>query len=464
MAIKTGIGVGAAQVFDTSGIMNAYGRQIAQQQRAEAVQAQREYLSAEKEKERAEREAARFDENIADIMASAKTSGARDVDVPDITKSYNDIKDFYSKSGSLKDSDKPLFRAELRNKINSLNEYAQRSEKLSKDALAISSEIARNEWDYNPESVADINDILKTPLSKLGARANLDPQRYKRLPNFGLIDTIIDSTYEKGNENAKFAGEVFDKGKRFNVKRIEPAFIQNNLVQRFTSSPEALKAISSLYVRELGKQPTNEELTNYIMDKYKTKHKFDYISEARDLKEPKDSETIYSSPIELNIPFAQETKTPGIVNVQDYVKLPMAKQNFAGSGYIDMATGSPSTSVLDSSNDYEVVGVGNFPFIRKGAGANKSLEGSLAQPDFVKKNPSAVQKIPMIHVQKITDGNVENLLIPFDRLPPSAKTKKGLVNFTPAGKITSTQEAAIARGLKDNPGATRAQIIKALGL
>jgi len=70
----------------------------------------------------------------------------------------------------------------------------------------------------------------------------------------------------------------------------------------------------------------------------------------------------------------------------------------------------------------------------------------------------------MIHVQKTTDGNVENLLIPYDRLPPSAKTKKGLVNFTPSGKFSSTQESAIARGLKDNPGATRSQIITGLGL
>jgi hypothetical protein len=464
MAIKTGIGVGAAQVFDTSGIMNAYGRQIAQQQKAEAAQAQREFLSAEKEKERAERAAAKFDEDIADIMASAKLGGIRDRDVEEITKAYNEVKDFYSKSGSLKDSEKPLFRAELRNRMNTINDAAVNSIELSKRYYSLASKVAENPWDYDSKVIQDLDYINKTPLSKLGALANMDPITYQKLPNFGLIDTIIDSTYEKGNENAKFAGEVFDKGKRFNVKRIEPAFIQNNLIQRFTTSPEAMKAISSLYVRELGKQPTNEELTNYIMDKYKTKHKFDYIGEARDLKEPKDSETIYSSPIELNIPFGQETKTPGIVNVQDYVKLPLAKQNFAGSGYIDMATGSPSTSLLDSSNDYEVVGVGNFPFIRKGAGANKSLEGSLAQPNFVKNNPSAVQKIPMIHVQKITDGNVENLLIPFDRLPPSAKTRKGLVNFTPAGKITSTQEAAIAMGLKDNPGATRAQIIKALGL
>jgi hypothetical protein len=438
MAIKTGIGVGAAQVFDTSGIMNAYGRQIAQQQKAEAAQAQREFLSAEKEKERAERAAAKFDEDIADIMASVKTGSLKDSEKPYIAKVYNEIKDFYSKSASLKDSEKPLFRAELKNRVNSLNEYAINSKSLNDRVISAAEKVYQNKWDYDPSVLTYIDYVLKTPLHELGDKANLDLSKFERLPNFGLIDTIIDSTYEKGNENAKFAGEVFDKGKRFNVKRIEPAFIQNNLIQRFTTSPEAMKAISSLYVRELGKQPTNEELTNYIMDKYKTKHKFDYIGEARDLKEPKDSETIYSSPIELNIPFGQETKTPGIVNVQDYVKLPLAKQNFAGSGYIDMATGSPSTSLLDSSNDYEVVGVGNFPFIKKGAGANKSLEGSLAQPNFVKNNPSAVQKIPMIHVQKITDGNVENLLIPFDRLPPSAKTKKGLVNFTPAGSVTKS--------------------------
>ena len=289
MAIRTGIGVGAAQIADTSGIMNAYGRQIAQQQKEQAAQAQREFISAEKATERAEREAAKFDENLADIMASAKTEGARDVDVPDITKAYSEIKDLYSKAGSLKDSEKPLFRAELKNRINSLNEYAQRSNKLSKDALSISSEISKNEWDYDPASVADINDILKTPLSKLGDRANLDPQRYKRLPNFGLVDNIIDETYKAGKLNAKGAGEKFEGGQRFSVKRITPEFIQNNLVQQFTSSPEALKAISSLYTRELGKQPTNEDLTNYIMDKYKTKYGFDYVGEARDLKEAKET-------------------------------------------------------------------------------------------------------------------------------------------------------------------------------
>ena len=441
MAIRTGIGVGAAQIADTSGIMNAYARQIAQQQRAQAAQAQREFLSAEKEKERAERAAAKFDEDLADIMASAKLGGIRDVDVPEITKAYNEVKEFYSKSGSLKDSQKPLFRAELRNRMNTINDAAINSKEVEKKRYATAAKVSENPWDYDPKVIQDLDYVNKTPLSKLGGMANMDPLNYQKLPNFGLIDTIIDDTYDLGKENAKFAGQVFEKGQRFKVKRVEPALIRDNLIQKFTTSPEALRAISNLYSRELGKQPTNEELTNYIMDKYKTKHSFDYIGEPLDLKEPKSDggENIFSQPIELNIPFAQETKAPGSLNVKDYVKLPLSKQNFAGSGYIELATGKPSSTVLESSNDYEVVGVGNFPFIKKGSVTDKSLEGALSQKTFAEKNPNAIELKPMVHVQRNTaKGQKEDLLIPYDRLPPSSKVKKGLTNFTPAGSVTKS--------------------------
>jgi len=289
MAIKTGIGVGAAQIADTSGIMNAYGRQIAQQQRVAAAQAQRDFLSAEKEKERAERAAAKFDEDLADIMASAKLGGIRNIDVEEITKAYNEVKDFYSKAGSLKDSEKPLFRAELRNRMNTINDAAINSKEVEKRRYDIASKVAQNPWDYDPKVIQDLDYINKTPLSKLGGMANMDIMNYQRLPNFGLIDTIIDDTYDLGKENAKFAAQVFEKGQRYKVKRVEPAFIRDNLIQKFTTSPEALRAISNLYSRELGKQPTNEELTNYIMDKYKTKHSFDYVGEPLDLERPRDS-------------------------------------------------------------------------------------------------------------------------------------------------------------------------------
>ena len=274
MAIRTGIGVGAAQIADTSNIMNAYARQVAQQQKAQALQAEREAKAQ-----------AKFDEDLADVIASVKTEGARDVDIPDITNAYNEIKEYYSKSGSLKDKDKPLFRAELMNRVRNLNEFAARSNKLSKDVLGISSDIAKNEWDYDPNAVLEIKTIAQTPLKQLGERAIIDPLKYKRQPNFGLIENILDKTYDLGKQNADFVGEVMDNGKRRNVSRVPKEFIINALVQSTQSDPEALQSLRTLYVRNTGDaQPTPDKLTGFLKDLYETRHKYDYLGEVKDLR------------------------------------------------------------------------------------------------------------------------------------------------------------------------------------
>ena len=427
MAIRTGIGVGAAQIADTSNIMNAYGRQIAQQQKAQALQAEREAKAA-----------AKYEEDLADLIANVKTDGARDVDVPDITNAYNDIKEYYSQSGSLKDKDKPLFRAELMNRVKNLNEFAQRSNKLSKDYGSVLEDMAKNEWDYEPSSVNEIRTIAQTPLKKLGANSVIDPLRYKRQADPTLIIKALDDVYNLGEKNSTPSGQFVDKsGLKYSVKKVSPAFINNALVQKIQNDPQALQSLSVLYRRTTGdNNPTTEKLTGFLKDQYETRYKYDYLGNAMQPRVGRSdgggssSEEVYNQPIELNLPFAEGK---GFVNVKDYVKLPLAGQNFAGSRYIDMATGGPSTEALESSNDYEVVGVGNFPIITRG-----NMKGSLSQPRFAEQNPNAVKLTPMVHVQKKTGSIIENLLVPYDRLPPSTKTKKGLANFTPAGSGTKS--------------------------
>ena len=124
-----------------------------------------------------------------------------------------------------------------------------------------------------------------------------------------------------------------------------------------------------------------------------------------------------------------------------------------------MATGQPSTEALESSNDYEVVGVGNFPIITRG-----NMKGSVSQPRFAEQNPNAVKLTPMVHVQKKVGSLIENLLVPYDRLPPSAKTKKGLANFTPAGSEKgsqmSSEDSAALNWANSNPRDPRAKAIK----
>lgn len=283
MAIKTGIGVGAAQVFNTSGIMNTYARQIAQQQKIQAVQAQRDYLSAEKEKERAERAAAKFDEDLADIMASAKLGGIRDIDVEEITKAYNEVKDFYSKSGSLKDSQKPLFRAELRNRMNTINDAALNSIEVEKKRYAIASKVAENPWDYDPKVIQDLDFINKTPLSKLGALANMDPINYQKVPNVKLLDNIMSDVNKLGEINAQYSKEEkIESDKYKDVSIVDKAYIQKNLIQGVMNSPEAFSSVKRIFASENpGQQPTDQALTEFLTKKYEEKYPYIYKSDIK---------------------------------------------------------------------------------------------------------------------------------------------------------------------------------------
>jgi hypothetical protein len=324
------------------------------------------------------------------------------------------------------------------NRVKNLNEFAFRSNKLSKDILGISGDIAKNEWDYDPNAVNEIKTIAQTPLKQLGGMAVIDPLRYKRQADPNLIIKALYDVYKLGEANATPSGQIVDRsGLKYSVKKADPTFINNALVQRIQNDPQALQSLSVLYRRTTGdNNPTTEKLTGFLKDQYETRYKYDYLGNAMQPRVGKDDdEDSYNYPVELTIPFADGK---GNVNVKDYVKLPLPRQNFAGSGYIDMYTGKPSNEILDSSNDYEVVGVANFPFIKSGSTKDKSLWGTLAQPTFAEKNQNAVQEKPMVHVQKITNGIKEDLLIPYDRLPRSKKVNKALSNFKPSSGSNSS--------------------------
>jgi hypothetical protein len=275
MAIRTGIGVGAAQIADTSGIMNAYAKQVAQQQRAQALQAEKQA-----------KEDAVYNEKLADLLSGVKTDGARDVDIPDITKSYNELKEMYRQGLSIKDpAERALYRANLNKGVSSLNEYAQRSKKFAGDLFGVSQDIAKNEWDYDPNSVSYLSELKRTSLKDLGENSVIDPMKFKRLPNVGLIDTILDDAYKVGKEKAEYTGEVNKLGKRFNVSKVDPVIIQNNLVQRIQNDPEASSAIKTLYARTTGDRDiTGEKLTNFIKGLYETKHNYEYVGAPKDFK------------------------------------------------------------------------------------------------------------------------------------------------------------------------------------
>lgn len=141
---------------------------------------------------------------------------------------------------------------------------------------------------------------------------------------------------------------------------------------------------------------------------------------------------------QITIPYGRGTGNErGVVEFDEYVPISLSKKNFAGAEYIDLKTGKPGGK-LSSSNDYEVVGVGNAPIIKKG-----NFKGAVSQPNFANSNPDAIERKPIIHVQTPATATTpaKDYFVPYDRLPENVKNSKSvreaLVNFKPASATTT---------------------------
>lgn len=438
MAIRSGIGIGEAQVFDTSGLANQYAKQVA----ADQANLQRQAIANQKRNDE-------FLKGLADSVSSTKLlgNGLHPEDVKQLTDYQNKTKELYAKaSQATNPQERALLKADVDKSIEQQLEYVNGAKFFRQGIGKVTGRMFEHPDEYDDvsrESAKVLNS--SSYINALGKGFGvIDDNTFKRRPDQApLIKAFddLDKTVKQGagHDVKKITTENIGGGSFRYKKSIDPLIVLSNAIVKVKSDDglkHLLKEQYKLANPTATTMPTDEELGNELVNIWKSKKQgqdpYSIVGEPQKVSTAggAGSDVVVSAPIRLNIPFADGK---GSVDVPDYVKLPLPKQNFAGSNYIDMATGKPATDALESSNDYEVVGVGNFPIITKG-----NMKGSLSQPKFARENRGAVQLKPMVHVQKVTAGGYkEDLLIPYDRLPASAKTKKALANFTPSvGKPT----------------------------
>lgn len=152
-----------------------------------------------------------------------------------------------------------------------------------------------------------------------------------------------------------------------------------------------------------------------------------------------------NNPISITIHYGE--KGQDNVHFDEYVPITKSKMNFAGSVPTDLKTGKEG-STLAPSNDYEIVGVGNAPYIKKDASSVKpEFRGSLSQPNYASEHPDVIERKPIIHVKipaKGEYGKAKDYFIPYDRLPENVKNSKSvreaLAKFKPATQQQSNPQ------------------------
>jgi hypothetical protein len=306
-----------------------------------------------------------------------------------------------------------------------------------------------NPEDYDDESKDEVKKLISGSYAdaiKLN-RASITPFTYKRIQDASLVDKTIDGARKAlqtmMEESGKFSKIVKDGFEQL-VYSIPQESVTGLLTAEMTANPKIKFQFKELYkqMNPEAEKPTDTQLADFARSLYEKKYQqqsYKFIGNTfRQQKESQGEDLGWlqsGSPTSITIPYANGK---GAVKASNYIGLSIPNKNFAGSEAIDMTTGSPVRS-LKSSNDYQIVGIGNFPTIVKGNQVVKS--GSLAQPNYESSNQSNIQYKPLVHVQQKVarpSGGVitTDLLVPIDRLPANVKSNKTiskiLSGFRPA--------------------------------
>lgn len=268
MAIKTGIGVGAAQIFDNRGTINAYMKLIQERKKEDAI----------------------YRTELADLISKINTKGINDADKPEVLKMYGDIKDLYGRSSSIKNrQERALLKSQISKSISDLNEYAANSADFIKRYDSLAKDMAKNPWAYDANKLQQFKKLKDLPLTQLGGMSSLDPFEYQRLPDMKSRDEVFGRVNRQGENFAKGFYKSAPGGREQYVKVLGDDKINELIDVNLQSNPEykylAIKNWSDAnpgQPLDMNKVRANEVLV------YKTQYNPEYVSKPERIpKEPK---------------------------------------------------------------------------------------------------------------------------------------------------------------------------------
>ncbi len=392
---------------------------------------------------------AKEQKDLQDSLSQVKADGLREPDLPDFYKKYDNIKSIYSQILSEKD---PYKKAQLNNdfekaKIDAMS-FAKKSNETGKMYTDFKSKALDNKFRdqfqddaiekaqksdklamSHPDFISDFSTLgrqldFSHELDKLG-KIDDDAIKGSQAKNPIMTPTMI------GNKPATLMKYV---------KEVDPVH-QAALYKLHYDTDRNTKAWIQQQYKDLYDKYPEDEATDMAMKDLVSKRPL----RKEDIKTEDDwrprapraggSAGLAGNPQDIILPYAQGKAS---TLARDYVPVSIPNKNFAGSPAWDLNTGKQIPS-LQSSSDYEVVGVGNFPIIKGGhTNTGESVANALSQPNFAKNNPNSIQYKAGVHVQKKDPltGTTDDFVIPYERFPDNVKNTKAvreaIAKFRPA--------------------------------
>jgi hypothetical protein len=255
MSIKTGIGIGEAQVFDTNDIVNTFIKQYQLKQKEDQL----------------------FAEKIADNLSKFDTTGLTGKDLERATKMYDDLKGFDANLYNLSGKEKTLLDAKIRREMNGIKSFVSNAKQFYKDRENFAIEYNKDKYSFLPE-VQPLVDKVTTLSYGEALDENLgevNTLRMKRAPDMRLIDESL-------SDLGKIVKGLSDDSK-------PTSFTQDGVVSIYrTADPKSVEAAALAILTDGGKKfawvdtfkranpnvppPNDQDLVAFIKKSYEDKN------------------------------------------------------------------------------------------------------------------------------------------------------------------------------------------------
>lgn len=434
--LSIGFGQGEASVFNPAQTVQNFANVLAQQKQQRAAEQQQ--LAAE--------------------FGKASPNGIRDPDRQGYMDKYSALQDLGRQKINERDPyKKALLQDQIDSEFQDLGDYTSRSKQFGANEQSFGNQLLsdqfRNQYSDNAvnQAIASRQLAMTDPnhikdFNTLQRQVNGDQvlDRFKKNDddvyngtkyNTDLQGRPISPLMQRVTSGNR-TGSIFTNqkvidpsqqalryGMEFDANKQVPLYLRQAYPQLSQQYPDNTAFKQAVIPQLVHDRPINRQEKPGDV-KFDDKEPVDnfYAHYNYELQHPKDGGVVASAPQQQDLQFGNNVGTA--THSPNYVPMSLSKKNFAGAPSIDMKTGKPIGS-LNSSDDYSIVGAGDFPVIKQGYSMGQAKAGALVTKDMAASHPEAIEYRRKLHVrQSEPGGDVVDHLIPYESIPRNVANQK----------------------------------------
>lgn len=344
MPIRSGIGIGEAQVFDTGGVANQFAKQVYNRN-----------LQLQKQYEQQQKEQAKVADDMSSLLAKYSTKGLKDADIKLIGNKYQEVKDMATKASTTKD---PTERAksviDAKAGMQSISEYVDRANNNYDELKKITADVVENGWRYEDGVDEVIKKLYELPIAQWGEYSNLNPTMFQRKPDTSSLYAMVDDVHKDLESVVKYNPEFLKTRTKddrvYDTYVATPEQARDTFLTKIQVNPKAKFTLDAMYKAANPNKPdhTDLDLAQFATDNLYNKKPgaYSFAVNPRDTPKepaaPKDSESEKETKLWENYTqgaFNPNTRNQYIKNLQ-ILAGDKAKLSITPEGYVKVI-GSP---------------------------------------------------------------------------------------------------------------------------